>query len=193
MSEIAKPDKQSNLLLGVTGSIAAYRTPDLVTSLRRSGFIVKTILSDGAKQFVTKDSIAAMSRAPVYDNQDRLTDIWRPTHIELAGWADVALVAPATAKTIGQLALGIADGLLLETFLALPSDTPKLYAPAMNCHMYTQPSVQRNMTQLNQDGYVDIEPRQGELACGDIGIGKIGSIEDIVSAALEQSYIKLKY
>ena len=170
----------SNLLLGVTGSIAAYRTPDLAASLRREGFEVRTILTSDSEVFVTQLSVATMSRGKVYTNDQRVVDVWKPTHIELADWADYALVAPATAATIGKLANGIASGLLAETMLALPSGTPKLLAPAMNGHMLSQPAVQRNLATLANDGYEIIPPRPGELACGYEGLGKLATIATIV-------------
>jgi phosphopantothenoylcysteine synthetase/decarboxylase len=177
MSEVKK-----NLLLGVGGSIAAYRTPDLAAQLRRSDFEIKTVLSRAAEEFVTKTSIASMSRGEVYTNKDKLTGTWHPTHIELADWADIALVAPATAATIGKLANGIAEGLIAESFLALKPEIPKFVAPAMNGNMLNQPSVQRNLNQLSEDGYTVIAPRIGELACGYEGNGKIAKIEEIVGA-----------
>lgn len=170
-----------HLLLGVTGSIAAYRTPDLTAALRREDFEVRTVLTRVAEQFVTKMSLSAMSRGQVYDNRDSLTDIWRPTHIELADWADIALVAPATAATIGKLACGIADGLLCETFLALRPEVKRYIAPAMNGNMLNQPSVRRNLDQLVSDGYTVIPSRSGELACGYEGQGKIATVKEIVT------------
>lgn len=171
----------SRLLLGVGGSIAAYRTPDLAAQFRRSGFEVKTILSRAAAEFVTKSSVAAMSRGEVFTSADTMTDIWRPTHIELADWAETAVIAPATAATIGRLACGIADGLLAESFLALRPEVRKFVAPAMNGHMLAQPAVQRNLNQLEADGFTIIAPRVGELACGYEGAGKIAQINDIVA------------
>lgn len=175
-------ENSNHLLLGVGGSIAAYRTPDLAAQLRRSGFEVRTILSRSAEQFVTKTSVAAMSRGEVFTGSDKLTDIWRPTHIELADWADTALVAPATAATIGKLACGIAEGLLAESFLALRPEVRKFVAPAMNGHMLNQPSAQRNLEQLEADGFNIIASRAGELACGYEGDGKIAAIDEIVAA-----------
>jgi len=170
-----------HLLLGVTGSIAAYRTPDLAASLRREDFEIKTVLTRAAEQFVTKTSIVSMSRGQVYNSKDALTYVWHPTHIELADWADIALIAPATAATIGKLACGIAGGLLCETFLALRPEVKKYLAPAMNGHMLNQLSVQRNLNQLSDDGYTIIQPRTGELACGYEGQGKIASVKEIVT------------
>lgn len=172
----------NRLLLGVGGSIAAYRSPDLAAQLRRSGFEVRTVLSQAAAQFVTKASIAAMSRGEVFTNEDAMTGIWRPTHIELADWADTALVAPATAATIGRLACGLAEGLLAESFLALRPEVRRFVAPAMNGHMLEQPAVQRNLAQLEEDGFTIIKPRVGELACGYEGAGKIAEIDTIVAA-----------
>lgn len=170
-----------NVLLGVCGSIAAYRTPDLAAAIRREGFNVQTILTKAASEFVTKTSIACMSRGEVWDHSSPLIKDWRPAHIELADWADVAIIAPATASTIGKLATGIASGLLCETFLALPSDVPKAIAPAMNGHMLEQPPVQRNLNQLGEDGFTIISSRVGELACGYEGNGKVADIEAIIS------------
>lgn len=175
-------ETKSNLLLGIGGSIAAYKTPDLSAQLRRSGFEIKSILSQAATQFVTKDSLAAMSRGEVLTSRDAMSDIWKPTHIDLASWADVALLAPATASTIGKLACGNASGLLAETFLALPSDVPRYIAPAMNGHMLNQPSVQRNLNQLEEDGFIIISPRSGELACGYEGDGKLAALPTIVQS-----------
>ena len=170
----------NHLLLGVSGSIAAYRTPDLAAELRRAGFEVKTVLTASAQQFVTPASIAVMSRGEVYATNQHLSSVWRPTHIELAEWADVALVAPATAATVARLAQGLASGLLAETFLALPQRVKRYVAPAMNGHMLCQPSVGRNIDQLEHDGYRVIAPRMGELACGYEGDGKIAHMQDIV-------------
>lgn len=182
------PDNKRNLLLGVCGSIAAYRTPDLAASLRRSdsGFEVRTILSQAAGRFVTPEAVECMSRGKVYTNDDALSG-WQPTHIELATWADKALIAPATAATIGKLAHGIAEGLLLETFLALPPDVPRFIAPAMNTHMLHQRSVERNLAQLEEDGFTIIDARVGELACGAQGYGKVASIAEIVQKTQEAS------
>ena len=174
-------EKQPHLLLGVTASIAAYRSPDIAAGLQRSGFEVKTVLSRAAEKFVTKMSVATMSRGAVYTDADALIDTWRPGHIELADWADIAVLAPATAATIGKLACGIADGLLAETFLALRPEVKRYIAPAMNGNMLRQPAVQRNIAQLSEDGYTIIKPRTGVLACGYEGDGKIASIQDIIA------------
>lgn len=169
-----------HLLLGVSGSIAAYRSPDLCSSLRREGYEVKTILSKSAEQFVTKTSVQTMSHGKVYNNSDQLIDTWHPAHIELADWTEVAIIAPATATTIGKLACGIADGLLTETFLALGPNVQKFIAPAMNGNMLNQPSIQRNLEQLNADGFTIIQTRVGELACGYQGDGKLASTKEII-------------
>lgn len=177
----------SNVLLGVTGSIAAYKTPDLVAEIRRNGFNVKTILTQASQEFVTPSSIETMSRNKVYTNKTKFIDGWHPAHIELADWADIAVIAPASAATIGKLATGMAQGLLAETFLALPNTTPKILAPAMNGHMLEQPSVQRNIEQLKLDGYQIVEPRTGELACGYQGLGKLAAHQSIIQAIKEST------
>lgn len=170
----------NNLLLGVTGSIAAYQTPDLAAQLRHDNYEVKTILTSASQEFVTPLSIATMSRGDVFTDDMRVVDTWHPAHIELADWADCALVAPVSAATIGKLAVGIADNLLTEAFLALPQKVSKFIAPAMNGHMLEQPAVQRSLNLLEEDGYTIIEPRTGELACGYEGLGKIASRETII-------------
>lgn len=171
---------KSNLLLGVSGSISAYRTPDLACALRRSGFNVKTVITSSGEEFVTPLSIATMSRGQVLTDKERVLDGWRPAHIDLADWADYALIAPASATTIGRLATGTAEGLLAETFIALPANTPKFIAPAMNGHMFENPGVQRSLDLLLEDGYNLIPPRSGELACGYEGVGKIATHETII-------------
>jgi phosphopantothenoylcysteine synthetase/decarboxylase len=172
-------ESRSNLLLGVSGSVSALKAPELSARLRREGYDLKTILTKSAQQFTTTDSMLAMSRGEVYDSRQGMTG-WRPTHIDLAEWADLALIAPAGAATIGRLACGIAEGLLAETFLALPPEVDRYIAPAMNGHMFNQPSVQRNLIQLEEDGYHVIPSRVGELACGYQGEGKLALIEYIV-------------
>lgn len=174
-------EAKTNLLLGVSGSVSALKAPELSAQLRRGGYDLKTILTKSAQQFTTADSMLAMSRGEVYDSRQGMTG-WRPTHIDLAEWADLALVAPASAATIGRLACGIAEGLLAEAFLALPPEVDRYIAPAMNGHMLNQPSIQRNLKQLEDDGYRIIAPRAGELACGYEGNGKLAFIEDIVLA-----------
>lgn len=170
----------NHLLLGVSGSIAALRAPDLAARLRHEGFEVQSILTKSAEQFVTPASLAVMSRGKVYTSTDALSDVWHPAHIELADWADIALVAPATAATIARLAHGMATGLLAETFLALGPNVRQYLAPAMNGHMLSQPAVERNIAQLEEDGYRIITPRIGELACGYEGQGKLAELGDIV-------------
>jgi phosphopantothenoylcysteine synthetase/decarboxylase len=179
-------ERAPHLLLGVTGSIAAYRTPDLAAKLRRRGFEVRTILSPAAREFVTKTSLACMARGEVYADEEKLIDNWRPSHIELAEWADVALIAPATAATIGKLALGVCDNLLTDTFMALGPNVQKYFAPAMNTNMYNQPAVQSNIETLKNNGYVFIEPREGELACGVMGKGLMATLDTIVATVVEK-------
>lgn len=182
--------RNANLLLGVSGSIAAYKTPDLVKVLRKNNFNIKTILTKSSEEFVTKLSVATMSRGEVFTNNERIIDDWRPAHIDLADWADIALVAPASAATIGRLATSLADGLLAETFIALPSGTPKFIAPAMNGNMFDNPGVSRSLDLLADDGYQLIPPRSGELACGYEGNGKIASIETIINTIEERYHDK---
>lgn len=168
---------------GITGSIAAYLAPQIGAKLFRSGFTTEIILTEGAKKFVTATSLAVMSRSnfPIRSEKEALDD-WRPLHIAIADRTDAMLVAPASAKTIAKLALGISDGLLSETFLALDESRPVIIVPAMNTRMSENRSVSRNLDYLRQYPNVKIlDYKVGILACGHVGSGKMADVDDIVS------------
>ncbi|HAD48041.1 MAG TPA: bifunctional phosphopantothenoylcysteine decarboxylase/phosphopantothenate--cysteine ligase CoaBC, partial [Idiomarina sp.] len=160
-----------NILLGISGGIAAYKTPDLVRRLKEVGANVRVVLSRGGEAFVTPLSLQAVSANPVS------TDLLDPTaeaamgHIELAKWADLILIAPASANVIARLANGMADDLL--TTLVLASTAPVAIAPAMNQQMWAAPAVQENMTRLQQRGLAIFGPGSGSQACGDTGAGRM--------------------
>lgn len=166
------------VLLCVTGGIAVYKAVALTSKLTQAGVEVKVILSDSATKFVTPLTFQAMSRNDVYIDTFDEKNPKVIAHIDLAGWADLILVAPATANTIGKLANGIADNMITTTLLA--ATVPVWIAPAMNVHMYGHPAVMKNIETLHQYGYQFIEPSEGYLACGYVGKGRLEEPEKIV-------------
>ena len=169
-----------NILLGITGGIAAYKTPMLVRQLVEAGANIQVVMSENAHRFVTSTTLQAVSGNPVRD------DLWDPAaeaamgHIELARWADQILIAPATANAIARLAAGDASNLLYT--LCLASTAPISLAPAMNQQMFQHPAVQRNLATLTADGCRVIGPDNGDQACGDQGPGRMTEPEDLVLA-----------
>ncbi len=169
---------KKNILLCITGGIAVYKAADLTSKLVQSGFNVKVMMSDSARKFVTPLTFQALSRNEVYIDTFIENDPEVIAHIDLADWADLILVAPATANTIGKLASGIADNMITTTLLA--STAPVWIAPAMNVHMYSHPAVKRNIDILLQMGCNFIEPGEGYLACGYVGKGRLEEPEKIL-------------
>lgn len=169
-----------NILLGITGGIAAYKTPELVRQLRKRGHAVRCVLTDNAGRLVARDALAAVSGAPVA--MELWPDDGHMDHIDLARWAEVVLIAPATANVLAHLRLGLADDLLTTLALAFDPARPRLIAPAMNTVMWNQPAVQENLAVLVQRGWRTIGPVAGELACGEQGVGAMASPEVIADA-----------
>ncbi len=159
------------ILLGVTGGIAAYKSPDLVRRLKEQGAVVQVVMTRGAREFVTEQTFQAVSGLPVR------SELWDQAaeaamgHIELARWADEILIAPATANFIAELAHGLAGDLL--STLCLASKAPIAIAPAMNQAMWSNPATQANIALLKQRGVRVLGPASGEQACGDIGLGRM--------------------
>ncbi|PID00117.1 bifunctional phosphopantothenoylcysteine decarboxylase/phosphopantothenate--cysteine ligase CoaBC [Sporosarcina sp. P29] len=166
-----------NILLCVTGGIAVYKAVALVSKLSQAGANVKVVMTDSAKEFVQPLSFQVMSRNDVYFDTFDEKDSRVIAHIDLADWADLVVVAPATANVIGKLANGIADNMVTTILLATQADV--WIAPAMNVHMYAHPAVRRNIDQLHMDGYQFIEPSEGFLACGYVGKGRLEEPEKI--------------
>lgn len=169
---------KKNILLCVTGGIAVFKAAALTSKLTQSGFDVKVIMSASAQKFVTALTFQSLSRNPVYTDTFDEKDPGGIAHIDLADWADIILIAPATANAIGKLAHGIADDMFTTTLLA--STAPVWIAPAMNVHMYDHPAVKQNMDTLHRYGYQFIEPQAGYLACGYVGKGRLEEPETIV-------------
>ena len=166
------------IVVCVTGGIAVYKAVALVSKLTQAGANVKVIMTKSAMEFVQPLTFQAMSRNDVYFDTFDEKDSSVIAHINLADWADLVIVAPATANVIGKLANGIADDMVTTTLLAT---TAKVWiAPAMNVHMYENAAVIRNIDQLSKDGYSFIEPSEGFLACGYVGKGRLEEPEKIV-------------
>lgn len=165
------------IALGVSGSIAAYKSADLTSELRKAGLDVHVLMTESATQFISALTLGTLSRNPVLTTFWE-EEGWQPGHIELADKIDLFLVAPATAKQVGNYANGLAPDLLGAIYLA--TRAPVLLAPAMNGKMYEHDAVQKNLDTLKARGVEMIEPVVGELACGYEGIGKLAPIDIIV-------------
>lgn len=175
------------VLLGITGGIAAYKCCELVRFLIKSGAEVKVVLTPSAKEFVTETTLRTLSKNPVYTEQFDVAD-WKPEHISLADSADVFVIAPATANTIGKIANGICDNLLTSLVAAFKG--PIVFAPAMNCNMWSSTFVQKNVNALANAGCIIIPPEEGDLACGYSGAGRmaeVATIADTVSDVLSEN------
>ncbi|GAB4072420.1 bifunctional phosphopantothenoylcysteine decarboxylase/phosphopantothenate--cysteine ligase CoaBC [Barrientosiimonas marina] len=172
-----------HILLGVSGGIAAYKACALTSKLTQQGAQVKVIMTRNAEKFVSPLTFQALSRNPVYTDTFDEKDPEKIAHIDLADWADITILAPATANIIGKLAGGIADDMLSTVLLATQSSV--YIAPAMNVHMYAHPAVMKNMQQLDAWGYHFIEPGDGYLACGYVGKGRLEEPESIMTAVDE--------
>lgn len=175
-----------NILLAVTGGIAAYKAIDLTSKLTQSGYTVRVMLTENAQQFVTPLAFQAISRNHVYTDTFDEKDVSEIQHITLADWADAVIVAPATANTISKLANGLADNIVTSTLLA--TTAPVFIAPAMNVHMLEHPSIVKNMSQLRNYGYKFIAPGEGYLACGYVAKGRME--EPITILTIIDDYFK---
>jgi phosphopantothenoylcysteine decarboxylase/phosphopantothenoylcysteine decarboxylase/phosphopantothenate--cysteine ligase len=170
-----------NIVLGISGSIAAYKAADIASQLVKQGHEVHAVMTRSATEFITPLTLQTLTRHPVLVSLEDEKNSWKPGHIELADKADLLLLAPASANLLGQLANGLAPDPLTSIYLALPRSTPVLIAPAMNGKMWQHPATQRNVTLLKNDGCQFIDPAEGELACGYEGIGRLAAIEDILA------------
>ncbi len=171
------------ILLGITGGIAAYRAADLARLLTNRGHTVRCVLTEAGARFITPLTLASLTGEACYGaNPDHHE--WRPSpsveHIELARWADVVAVVPATANMLGNTANGLANDLLSTVLLA--TKAPILWAPAMNTAMWEHPAVRANLERLKAFGHTIVEPAEGMLACGEAGAGKLADIERIADA-----------
>ena len=171
------------VLLGVCGSIAAYKSPDIVRRLQDLGAEVRVIVTDGGKEFVSERSLQTISKNKVYSNLwDKEAEL-AMGHIELAKWSDIVIIAPASANTIAKLCHGRADDLLSTVILA--TDAKVMLAPSMNQQMFASKAMKDNLKILLKRGIVLIEPGFGEQACGDIGEGRLAEPLDIAKQAAD--------
>ena len=170
--------KGKKILIGVTGSIAAYKIPILIRLLIKEGAEVKVILTDAAKDFVTPLTLSTLSGNPAQSEFFEKTDGTWNSHVDLGNWADLYLLAPVSANTMGKLANGMADNLLSATYLA--AKCPVFFAPAMDVDMYNHPSTSKNINQLKTFGNILVEPEEGELASGLYGAGRMQEPEKII-------------
>lgn len=170
--------KDKNIILGVTGGIAAYKCVDLVSRLRKQGANVHVILTKGAQNFVTETAMREISGNPVVTSMWQEIQQYDVEHIALARLADVVLVAPATANVIAKCACGMADDMLTTTLLA--TKAPVFFAPAMNTNMYENSITQQNLHTLQERGCHIIDPAAGHLACGTSGVGRMPEPQELV-------------
>ena len=170
--------KGKKILLGVTGSIAAYKAVEIVSLLKKKGSEVFVIMTESAAKFIQPLTFSALSGNPVIDNLFSINDKIAVKHISLAEWADLILIAPATANVVGKIANGIADDMLTITVMA--SKVKVIFAPAMNKNMISNPLYLQNVEKLTALGYEFIDSEYGRLACGEIGEGRLANIEEIV-------------
>lgn len=176
---------KKNIVLGVTGSIAAHKAADLASLLTKAGYSVHVVMTADAQRFITPLPFKTLSRHPVvtdlYDEEER----WKPLHVRLADEANLLLVAPATANVIARLAHGLANDSLTCIALALNPKAKVLIAPAMNGKMWLHPATQDNVTTLKARGVRFIGPEEGMLSCGYEGLGRLCPVEKIVQSAVK--------
>lgn len=172
-----------NIVLGITGSIAAYKAADIASRLTKAGADVHVVMTESATKFITPLTLRSVTGRRV------ITDMWEPVpelrigHISLGEMADLVVIAPATANIIAKLAAGIADDMLTCTVLA--TEAPVMIAPAMNVNMFQNPATQENLARLKDRGFKIVDPEEGRLASGKVGRGRLAEIDKII-AAIEQ-------
>jgi phosphopantothenoylcysteine synthetase/decarboxylase len=168
-----------NILLGVSGGVSAYKAVDLASKLTADGAQVRTVMTENACRLVCPKSFEAVTGSAVFTSLWNLSEEYRIGHIWLVDWADIVVVAPATANIIGKIANGICDD-LLSTVLCTCWQKPTLLAPAMNDRMWTNTAVQRNVRAVQEMGFRLIGPEKGRLACGTESIGRMSEPKDIL-------------
>lgn len=172
------PLKNARVAVAVTGSIAAYKCCELVSRLKQSGAQVRVIMTQSARKLVGEITFSTLSGNPVAIDMFPENPQFSMPHISITDWADIIVIAPASANIIGKTAAGIADDLLSTIIMA--ADCPVIFAPAMNSKMYQGPVLQRNLQKLKDFGYSIIEPERGYLACGYEGKGRLAPTEKIL-------------
>ncbi|MBJ8325514.1 phosphopantothenoylcysteine decarboxylase [Streptococcus pacificus] len=173
------------ITLAITGSISAYKATDLVSQLKKRGYNVQVLMTEKATHFITPLTLQVLSSNPVHLDIMAEDDPRFVNHIQLGKQSDLFIVAPASANTIAKLANGLADNIVTGTALALPTNVPKLLAPAMNTKMYEHPITQKNLEILKEIDYREIPPKSSLLACGDVGKGALANLDDIITTVEE--------
>lgn len=176
--------KTRNIVLGVTGSIAAHKAADLASLLAKQKCNVRVVMTADAQRFITPLPFKTLSRNPVVTDLYDEEEGWKPTHIRLADEADLLLIAPATANVLAKLANGLADDALTCIALALNPKAKVLIAPAMNGKMWLHPATEANVRMLQKRGVEFLGPEEGMLSCGYEGIGRLWPVEQIAKRAL---------
>ena len=177
--------KTRNIVLGVTGSIAAHKAADLASGLTKQKCNVRVVMTADAQRFITPLPFKTLSRNPVITDLYDEEEGWKPTHIRLADEADLLLIAPATANVLAKLAHGLADDALTCIAMALNPKAKMLIAPAMNGKMWLHPATQENVVRLKKRGVEFIGPEAGMLSCGYEGVGRLWPVEKIAKRALK--------
>lgn len=173
---------KKNIVVGITGSIAAYKSCEIVRELKRKNWNVKVVMTENSTKFITPLTLQALSQNPVYTDMFEIRN-YEEDHISLSEFADIILIAPASANVIGKIASGICDNLLTCTIFAFCG--PVILAPAMNENMWENSIVQENVKKLKEKGYIFVGPEKGRLASGKEGIGRLAEISEIVEKVEE--------
>ncbi|MEW5758405.1 MAG: flavoprotein [Candidatus Omnitrophota bacterium] len=190
------PTSNKNIIIGITASIAAYKACDLISVLKHKNYNVKGVLTPDACNFITPLTIQSLTQNPVYTDMFKPISEFNCQHIELSNWADLVVIAPATADIISKISYGFADNLLAALVLSLPKKTKVLIAPAMNTNMWENEIMQKNIASLKkiplpvrQAGgkYIFIEPRISRLACGTVGKGAMADADLILSTIIKHA------
>ncbi len=169
---------KKKILIGMTGGIACYKIPILVRALKKEKAEVKIVMTEAATKFITPLTLETVSENPVAIDMFEPKSYIATRHIDLSEWADVNLIAPATANCLGKIASGISDDLLTTVICATTTDT--IFSPAMNVHMWENKITQRNIQILKDIGYLFIDPAEGEMACKHYGVGRMPEPEDLL-------------
>jgi len=173
-------NNSKRIILGVTGSIAAYKAAEIISKLKKKSYKISVVMTENAKKFISPLTLSCLSAEKIYSGMFEDNDSWQVPHINLAKDASLFLIAPATASMIGKIANGILDDML--SCLSVVVKCPVLIAPAMNNAMYASPAVQENCEKLKKRGFVFIEPIEGSLACGKKGKGHLAEVDTIIDA-----------
>lgn len=175
--------EDKHIILGITGSIAAYKAASLLRELIKEGAEVQVVITPAGKNFITPVTLSALSGKPVCSEFFANDDGTWHSHVDMGNWADLMVVAPASASTIGKMANGIADNLLVTTYLSMKG--PVMIAPAMDLDMYAHPSTQRNIDTLTKDGCIIVDPQSGFLASGLEGKGRMEEPQMIAQKVID--------